>query len=104
MDTGEAGTTVSFDGVLSVRGIEAARQRLLDALSRQPAVAVDCSAAEAVDLSFIQLLLAARLSAERAGKRLALVGPAPALQAALLQAGFPAAGTEAADPWWAEAA
>ncbi|MEJ0017452.1 MAG: STAS domain-containing protein [Acetobacteraceae bacterium] len=98
-DTEPVPAAVLFDGVLSIRTIVPARATLLEALAGAAPVLVDCSAAESVDLSFIQLLLAARLSARQAGKSLRLTGPAcGALAAALAQGGFlPPSG---ADPFW----
>jgi len=90
---------VLFDGARTVRTVANARASLLEALADHSALLVDCDAADTVDLTFIQLLLAARLSAQQAGKRLALAAPASgALLAALGQGGFlPPSG---ADPFW----
>lgn len=91
---------VRFDGALTVRCIGAARAALLEALAAHTALSVDCSAVESADLSLVQLLLSARLSANQAGKPFTLAAPAAgALRAALEQGGFlPATG---ADPLWA---
>ena len=67
---------VQLDGALTVRTIASARAKLLAALADHPAVLVDCGAAESVDLTLIQLLLAARLSARQAGKPFSLAAPA----------------------------
>ena len=90
---------VLLDGVLTVRTIATAKEKLLRALAEQPAVQVDCTAAESADLSLIQLLLAARLSPHEAGKPFALAAPAGGvLRQALEQGGFlPPIG---ADPFW----
>jgi hypothetical protein len=72
-----------------VRCIEAAHADLVAALRRHPVVTVDCTAVTDVDLSLIQLLLAARASAALAGKAVRLAGPAQgALHTALLAGGF----------------
>jgi anti-anti-sigma regulatory factor len=94
---------VKLDGVLTVRTIANTRASLLAALADHPAVLVDCAAAESVDLTFIQLLLAARLSTRQGGKPFSLAAPATgALRAALEQGGFlPPSG---ADPFWSGAA
>jgi anti-anti-sigma regulatory factor len=94
---------VKLDGALTVRTIANARASLLAALADHPGVLVDCGAVESVDLTFIQLLLATRLSAHQAGKPFSLAAPATgALRAALEQGGFlPSSG---ADPFWAGAA
>ncbi len=92
---------LTFSGKLTVRGIDALHERLRDALARHPAVTLDCSAAEAVDVSLIQLLLAAHRSA---GARFGLAGPLPAvLRDALDRGGF-LAGDGARHPLWQAAA
>ena len=89
--------------MLTVRTIAGIRPVLLQALRDQPAVRLDCSAAESVDLSFIQLLLAARRSAQQSGRSFSLAAPAAgALRAALEQGGFLPVG--GADPFWSGAA
>ena len=108
MATQPESAAVSFDGVLSIRNVESARRILLDALHHNAAVAIDLGAAESIDLSFIQLLLAARLSAVRAGKRLTVaLPPGPVLGATLMQGGFVPSGEsnrQVTDPLWAGAA
>ncbi len=80
---------VVLDGVLSIRTVQAIRIKLLQALTEHPALTIDCDAAETVDLGFIQLLLAARLSAARLNKPFTLAAPASgALRATLLQGGL----------------
>jgi ABC-type transporter Mla MlaB component len=93
-----------LDGALTVRGIEDARSKLLEMIKRHSVVEVDCSSATDVDLSFIQLLLAARVSARQSAKTIQLAHPAAGpLQSALVRGGFlesvagrPAAG----DSFW----
>jgi len=90
---------VLLDGTLTVRTITAAHAALLKTLTEQQEVYVDCGAAESVDLSLIQLLLSARLSARQEGKHIALAAPvAGPLRAVLEQAGLlsPTGG----DPFW----
>ena len=80
---------MTLDGALTVRTVATVRATLLEALTQHQSVQVDCSAAESVDLSLIQLLLSARLTAQQAGKQLLLASPASgALLAALHQGGF----------------
>ena len=88
-----------LDGALTVRSAATVRGTLVEALSEHQTVEVDCSAAETVDLSLIQTLLSARLSADRQGKHLTLAAAAGgALRAALERGGFfPSSG---ADPFW----
>jgi ABC-type transporter Mla MlaB component len=88
-----------LDGSLTVRNIVAVRDILLAALTGSQVVQVDCRAADAIDLSFIQLVLAARLSASQAGKQLTLAVPADGvLHAALEQGGL--LGATGGDPFW----
>ncbi len=77
---------LSLIGPLTVRTIDEVAARLTEALARHETVLVDCAGAEAVDVSFIQLLLAARRSA---GARLGLAMPLPGpLLEALERGGF----------------
>ena len=53
------------------------------------AIAIDCSAAGEVDLTFIQLLIAARISACASGQRISLAAcPDGTLLDALIRGGF----------------
>jgi anti-anti-sigma regulatory factor len=90
-----------LDGALNIRDVETLRRRLLDAVAENASPRVDCTGADTVDLSFIQLLLAARHSAHRLGKQLSLAAPAGgALRAALEQGGFVPPGEACGDPFW----
>lgn len=78
-----------LEGALTIRTIEATRSDLVDALARHDAIVVDCSAVTETDVSLVQLLLAARASAARAGHRFALSKPVgDALRTTLLRGGF----------------
>lgn len=78
-----------LDSTATVRTAEDIHDRLSKALQAHATVEVDCAAIEEVDLSLVQLLLAARESARRAGKALVLTGPAAGpLSRALAQGGF----------------
>lgn len=80
---------VVLGGALTVREIKVIHARIAAALRQYPAVTLDCGGASAVDLSFIQLVLSARRSAQAAGKTVALAqGAQGALRAALMQAGM----------------
>lgn len=80
---------VVLGGALTVREIKPVHARIAAALRQYATVTLDCSGASAVDLSFIQLVLSARKSAQAAGKTLALAQAAQGpLRAALLQAGM----------------
>ncbi len=89
MQDGSTDGWLILDGELTVRNGAEIRAALLDKIDRHPSVSIDCSAAAAVDLSFIQLLIAARNSAERAGTSVTLAPrPAGAMLDALTRGGF----------------
>lgn len=99
-DLNDAPARIAFDGTISVRNIEPLRSDVLQALAQHTAVHIDCSATEAADLSLIQLLLAARRSAQAAGKQVLLhPPPSAALHAVLLRGGF-AQDSSDIDPFW----
>jgi hypothetical protein len=78
---------LSLTGILTIRTIEDTCSCLRDALAQHDAIVVDCGGAEEVDLSLIQLLLAAQRSA---GSLMRLAMPLPeVLQQALRRAGLP---------------
>ncbi len=80
---------IRIDGAVTVRGVAAVHASLAAALEQHAMVIVDCSAATEVDLSVIQLLLAARRTAQRANRTLHLTGADnAALRTALWRGGF----------------
>ena len=90
---------ISLDGALTVRGVHSVHASLLAALEQHAMIILDCSAATEVDLSLIQLLLAARRTAQRANKTLRLAGADnSALQTALLRGGFVPTEPDGPDP------
>jgi ABC-type transporter Mla MlaB component len=97
-----------LDGALTMRTAEAVCTTLRGALAANPSVMVDCTGAADVDLSFIQLLLAARASARQANKTVTLVAaPDGPLLDALTRAGFRVTHedhTEPAQAYWFEGA
>ena len=89
--TGKSGGAgaLAFSGAATVRTVETLRSALLAAMREHAAVELDCSGIDEVDVSFIQLLLAARRSAASRGQALALAHPASgALHDALTRGGF----------------
>ncbi len=81
--------TIDFDGAQTVRCIQATYERLSAAIAQHPAVEIRCDGIVELDLSFIQLLVAAKRSAQKSGKSLRLAGPAAGkLRVALDRAGF----------------
>ncbi len=92
---------LTLERSVTVRNIDGLHANLLAMLSQQCPVVIDCSALEETDLSLIQLLVAARRSAQQSGRSLALAGPAMgALQVALRQGGF-LSGADG-DAFWGE--
>ena len=90
-------TTIDCSGDMTVNRIEEIYDRLRAGLNAGGPVAVDCRAAAEADVSFIQLLIAARVSAQRRGMALRLMQPlAEPLRSALERGGF-TAGTGAPD-------
>ncbi len=80
---------VDLSGPRTLRNAEETRSLLMEALQRPSPIGLDCSAVAEADLSFVQLLLSARKSAEAAGKTLTLSHPASApLLKAASKAGF----------------
>jgi len=72
-----------------MRTADALCATLREAIARHPDVSIDCSAAAEVDLTFIQLLIAARKSARQSGKAVALMArPDGALLHALTAPAF----------------
>ncbi len=98
-ESGLDAAVVAFDGNLTLQTIDSVRDELSSALTSGKPVRIDCSAATEVDLSFIQLLLAAKRSALRLDRPLQLAAPADGpLLATLRRSGFVAEdGTEPAD-------
>lgn len=90
-------TTVDCSGDMTVNRIEEIHRRLSAGLGAGGPLAVDCRAVAEADISFIQLLIAARASALRRGTAFTLMQPlAEPLRSALERGGF-AAGTGASD-------
>jgi ABC-type transporter Mla MlaB component len=93
-----------LEGELTIRTIEALHARLRDLIAARAELEIDVAAAIQIDVNFVQLVLAARRSAEATGKTVALAAPADgALRDVLVRGGFlsPVAGHgRAADAWW----
>lgn len=84
----------SIDGGLTIRTVAEAVPGLRKQLNKRHAtLELDVSGVTEIDVSGIQLLLAARASAIKAGKTLTVAQPLPEpVRAVLLQGGFLAAG------------
>ena len=80
---------VVLTGSITIDGIAAARSELLAALQARPQLLLDLSGLTDVDVTFLQLIEAARISARRRGKPVRIVGPAAgAVLTALRRAGL----------------
>lgn len=78
-----------FNGALTMRTVTSNLTRLKRAVAERDVTLVDCHAAEEIDLTFVQLLVAARKTAERSSKKISLTGPAEGtLFDTLRRAGF----------------
>ena len=85
-------------GALTIRTAEVVCATLQEALARHPSILIDCSAADEVDVSFVQLLIAARASSHRLGHTVALTErPDGMLLDALTRAGFRVASEDHGD-------
>ncbi len=80
---------LKFVGPLNLRTAAETCDVLSKALACHTAVSIDCKAATEIDLSFIQLLVAARSSAQQAGRSVSLAeSPNGPLLAVLSRAGL----------------
>jgi ABC-type transporter Mla MlaB component len=91
--------TLRLMGELTVRTISDTHQKLTSGLQSTDALLIDVREATDVDLTFVQLIEAARRSASKDGKRLTMATPfPPALRDLLERGGFLSAGDSA--PFW----
>ena len=80
---------VSLAGSLTTPRAQATHATIVAALSDHDCVAIDCAGASEMDVSFVQLLVAAHRYALRRGKTVALASPPSGLVAeTLLRCGF----------------
>ena len=95
---------VAMPAALTIREAERIQSQLLQAVREQEKIVVDCGAATDIDLSFVQLILAARKSAAALGKTLTVIPPASgALQDILWRTGIlpsPAGPLPAEQSFW----
>lgn len=88
----KASGRLAIDGALTIRTAGEATQRLRKHFKRHAKIEIDAAGVTEIDVSGIQLLLAVRASALKAGKALTVAQPLPEpLRAALQQGGFLAA-------------
>jgi ABC-type transporter Mla MlaB component len=100
---GEA-AILAFSGPATIRQVTDAWTRLRTAVEAGGAIALDLSGVSAADLSFVQLIESARLSAERLGGSVTLAQPAAgALRDVLERGGFLDGGCAAHTQFWTHA-
>jgi MFS superfamily sulfate permease-like transporter len=75
MEHRDSAPVVRLDGPLTVATADATKTMLIKALDGDSFV-VDCAGATEIDLSFVQLVIAARRAAELRGKTVRLAAPA----------------------------
>jgi phospholipid transport system transporter-binding protein len=81
---------LTLEGSLTTSQAEAVRDAVLDALRNHASVVIDCSGADAIDITFLQTLIAAARTAGDWRKDIRLVSPLPPLLLdALQRCGFP---------------
>ncbi len=95
--------TLRLTGPQTIAQAEDLRIALLDGLQRSERVVLDCSLVSDVDVTFLQLVYAARRDAGSSGRRVTLAQPAQGgLAHALIRAGLNKPDGEGwADPFWA---
>jgi anti-anti-sigma regulatory factor len=80
---------IAFEGAATIRQVADHATRLREALATGPELVIDVAAVTAADLSFIQLIEAARVSCAERGTALRLAQPADgALRETLSRGGF----------------
>jgi anti-anti-sigma regulatory factor len=81
--------SICFSGAVTIANVGAAHAEILTAFKERRSVVIDLSDVTEADLTFIQLMEAARRSAAEAGIGLTLAHPAgPAVQEILQRGGF----------------
>lgn len=78
---------IKISGKSTIRTISDAFQTLNEALSLNKSVIINVDAAEEIDLSFVQLIEAARIQSKSAGIQLSLSAPADGVLLAVLKRG-----------------
>jgi hypothetical protein len=80
---------ITLEPSATLRGIETLREQLLESFAEHSSIEIDASALAEIDLSFLQLVEAARIHAANEDKTVRLTRSAnPALKALLDRAGF----------------
>ena len=89
MSSEQSSYTLALRGSLTTSRSEAVHAEVLEALRAHPAVVLDCSAADEIDVTFLQILIAAGRMAASWNKAISLSTPPAGLLAnALARCGF----------------
>ena len=80
------GSRLVLGGSVTMQSVEAVHAQLLQMID-QPVVEIDCDDLTEADLSLVQVILAARASARKAGRTIVLAHPATNVLRELLQRG-----------------
>jgi anti-anti-sigma regulatory factor len=89
MTSSSVSVPLKLCGSLTTPNSEETHRAIRDALSGSESLVVDCSTATEIDVSFLQLLVSAQRTAERAHKAIALASPPQGVLAdALRRCGF----------------
>lgn len=81
-------SVVGVDGALTVGSAESWRVRIVEALAQSASVAVDLAATTEIDVFGLQLLYAARCSADAQGKTFRAFNAGPVVESACAAAGI----------------
>jgi len=93
---------LELSGAITLRDIKDVHLEVLARLKRHSTIEIDCRAVVEVDLTLIQLMIAADLTAAKSGKAVRLSQPYPeAIQQLLVRAGLLAGTPGAAENIWA---
>ncbi|MDR3536953.1 MAG: STAS domain-containing protein [Acetobacteraceae bacterium] len=93
--------TLHLEGALTLRTADEIKMKLLEASARYGTVEVECNEADEVDLSIIQLLLAAQLSAHAMNRTIRFAHPVSgAMRDSLERGGFLSGPTAQNHAFW----
>jgi anti-anti-sigma regulatory factor len=91
---------LQISGAITIRDVDDIREKILAGLNQSSRLEIDCGEVSEADISLIQLLLAAEISARKSGKSIAVLRPYPeAIRQALARGGFLEASDAAGNIW-----
>lgn len=80
-------SVLRLSGDCGLRAIRPLHDAVAAALAASPAVEIDCTGAERIDLSFVQLVVCATRTAREGGRRITVTNLSEAAQTAFARAG-----------------